>query len=184
MIALLRLVGIGNAALWFGSTVFVTLAVGPSFFSDLMAVFGWPKTGLLAKYYAGTVAQMVIERYFIVHYWCGAIALTHLVAGWFYGGRALQRWSLYWVLALLSLGLAGGFWVQPKLHQLHRTMYGWARGATPAQVEQARKSFGTWHGIAQMANLAMLAGLAVHLWQVTQPTGPARFTGRTKFGLG
>ncbi|MCL5099386.1 MAG: DUF4149 domain-containing protein [Candidatus Omnitrophica bacterium] len=183
MIALLRLVGTVNAALWFGGTLFFTLILGPAFFSDMLTLFGWPKTGMLARYYAGAVAQMMIERYFIIQYCCGAIALAHLAVERLYTGRVLRRSTLYLVVGLFGLGLAGGLWLQPRMRQLHQTMYGLSGPVTPAQAEQARRAFGIWHGISQSANLVSLAGLVIYLWQVTRPGGAQRPGGRTKFGL-
>jgi hypothetical protein len=37
--------------------------------------------------------------------------------------------------------------------------------STPAQREQAGKTFGAWHGVSQSANLLMTIGLLAFFWQ-------------------
>lgn len=181
MTAWFRLIGIGNAALWFGTTLFFTFVVGPAFFSnEMLSLFGWPKTGQLAKYYSGAVAQIILERYFIVHYICGGIALVHLMIEWLYTGRPWKKITLLIILCMLSLSLSGGMWIQPKLQRLFRTMYGGA----PQQVEEARRVFKVWHGVSQGINLLLLGGTLAVLWQISREPEGLRYSNRVKFGLG
>lgn len=172
MIVFLRLLGITNAAIWFGAAIFLTFGVGPAFFSaDMLSI--------LPRSHAGAAAQIVLERYFVLQYWCGGIALAHLSGEWLYAGRPLRRWVLYLVLGLIGLGLEGGLVMQPKLQKLHLEIYGVR--STPQQREQAGKSFKAWHAVAQMANLLVTLGLFVHLLQVTAFTAPGRFLNVNKF---
>ncbi len=166
MIDILRFVGIANAAVWFGSGIFFTLAVGPAFFSDSML-------NLLGRPHAGAAAQIVLERYFLLHQICGAVALVHLLAEWIYMGRPLKRLTLFLIGGLLILGFLGGYGLQPKLQALHRTMY--APGPSTEQREEAGKSFKTLHGVSQILNLVVMGGVLVYLWRVTTPTSSYRF---------
>src|SRR5207247_3593120 len=152
--------------MWFGASIFFTFSVGPAFFSDKMI-------GLLTRPYAGAAAQIVIERYFFFHEMCGVIALTHLVGEWLYMGKPLQRLTLWLLLGIATLGLLGGYSLQPKLRTLHRAMYG--PGSTPQQVDQARHSFKLWHATSQALNLVILCGVAVYLWRVTTPGSGYRY---------
>ena len=167
----LRFVGVVNAAIWFGAAIFFTLGAGPAFFSAEMKQ-------LLTLPYAGAAAQIVIARYFVLQQCCGAIALVHLFAEWIYMGRPLERIMLGLVIGLFSLGLIGGFWLQPKLQRLHLTKY---RGATVEQRERAAKSFGAWHGVSQTMNLLMTGALLYYLWRLTNPKSPSRFVRPAKF---
>lgn len=177
VIGFLRFVGVVNAAIWFGSAVFFTFVGGPAIFSAEM-------TRLLGTeafpYYSGAIAQVFLERYFILHHVCGTIALVHLGAEWLYLGRPVARIRLWVVLGILGLGLLGGFWLQPKLQALHR-----ARHRSPAVTEQqqAARSFRLWHSTAQSANLAMILGILFYLWRVSNPGSPERrwFVGAGKF---
>jgi hypothetical protein len=184
VIGFLRFVGVANAAVWFGAAVFFTAVVGPGLFSpDVFKLFGWPGTGETARYWAGSVALVLVERYFRLHLICGVIALTHLVLEWGLIRRPLRRGLLVLGMALLGLSLVASFWLQPKMRQLHWTMYGGGGKVTVVQAKRARSTFYMWHGIAQAGNLAALAGLTVYLWRLTLPAASPRFVTQTKFHL-
>jgi hypothetical protein len=159
-------VGVANAAVWFGASIFFTVFVAPGFFSDKMI-------RLLTRPYAGDAAQIIFERYFLLHQLCGILALVHLVAEWLYMGKPLQRMTLWLLLSIFALGLAGGYGLQPKLQRLHRVMYG--PGASGPQQVAARQSFKLWHTASQALNLAIIAGVAVYLWRVTTPGSGYRY---------
>ena len=166
MIGFLRIVGVANAAVWFGASIFFTFSVGPAFFSDRMIQ-------LLTRPYAGAAAQIVIERYFLFHQICGAIALAHLVAEWLYMGKPLQRLTLWLLLGIAVLGLVGAYSLQPRLKELHRTIY--VPGLPAGQVDQAKRSFRVWHGVSQAINLVVISGVTVYLWRVTTPGSGYRY---------
>ncbi|MBI3415285.1 MAG: DUF4149 domain-containing protein [Verrucomicrobia bacterium] len=172
VILVLRVVGLLNAAVWLGAAIFFTMVAAPAFFSPEM-------THLLGRAYSGAAAQIVVKRYFIFHLVCSAVAIAHLVLEWLYCGKPLHRWLLYMLLGVLGAALLGGFVLTPKMKQLHYVMY--ARGVTPAQQTQARSTFGLLHGLSQVGNLAVLAGLLVYFWQVNNPNTPMRFFSGTKF---
>jgi hypothetical protein len=172
VIAFLRFAGLINAGVWLGGAVFFTIAAAPAFFSDEML-------GLIGRPHAGAAAQIVLERYFRVQYWCGAIALAHLGGEWLYAGRNPPRLALSLVLAVFGAGLVGGLWLQPKLKALHLTIYGVR--STPADAEAARASFRVWHGVSQGANLLVIAGLVGYVWRLANPDDPTRFRSMNKF---
>ncbi len=165
----LRFLIIANAAVWFGSAIFFTFAVGPAFFS--------PESKELFQgaypYYSGAVAQLVIERFFKCQQVCGFIALGLLVADKFYTNRPLDR-ALGWLVAvLLGLSLASGYWLLPYMKKLHTTKY--AQMSTPAQREFAATRFSRWHGASQAGNLFVMLGLLLYLRRVTTPPETQRF---------
>src|SRR5436190_8946410 len=107
VIAFLRFIGIVNAAVWFGAALFFSFGIAPAFFTpEMKRLFG--------DFYCGLIAQAVLERYFVLHYCCGALALVHQLAEWVYLGKALQRFTFGLLLAILTLSLTGGLWFQPK----------------------------------------------------------------------
>jgi hypothetical protein len=178
----LRFIGIVNAAVWFGSVFYFTLVAGPGLFSaDMLQLFGGAGSGSAAKYWAGSVAQVLLSRYYNLNLICGSVAIGHLLAEWVLTGRPMRRRLLILILVIFSFGLTVGFWLQPKMHQWHWTMYGIGGKVTVVQAEKARRSFHTWHGIAQLANLMVLGGLTVVLWQLTEPVPTPRFMSQTKF---
>jgi hypothetical protein len=166
VIGFLRIIGILNAALWFGGSIFLTFFVGPAFFSE-------PMVELLTKPYAGAAAQIVLERYFTLQIVCGLVAFAHLVAESLYLSRPIFRWSLSLVAAIFVLALVGGYGIQPKLKQLHLQMYS---PETTDEIKAAsRKSFGLWHGISWIANIAALGGITVYLFRITRQGDNSRY---------
>jgi hypothetical protein len=167
--ALLRFLGILNAAVWCGSAIFLTVG--------LPAVFSPGLQTLLTKPGVGFAAEAIVARFFMLQYWCGAIALVHLLAEWIYGGRPVRRLNLALVLGLLALALAGGLWAQPKMNTLHQIKY---FGKKPDLQEEATKAFALWHGASESVNLLVIGGLILYLWRVSGPPEGPRFGGISK----
>jgi hypothetical protein len=166
---LLRFVGILNAAVWCGSAIFLTIG--------LPAVFSPELKKLLTEPGVGFAAEAVVARFFVLQYWCGAIALAHLLAEWLYGGHRVRRLNLALVLGMLALALAGGLWASPKMRTLHEVKY---FGRTAEQQAQAAKAFARWHGAAESVNLLVMGGLIIYLWRVSGPPEGPRFGGFSK----
>jgi len=162
-------VGILNAAVWCGSAIFLTIG--------LPALFAPGLKKLLTEAGVGFAAEAVVARFFVLQYWCGGIALAHLLAEWMYCGRPARRLNLALVLGLLALALAGGWWAQPKMRTLHEIKY---FGKTSEQQAQAAKAFAQWHGAAESVNLLVMAGLILYLWRVSGPQEGPRFGGFSK----
>jgi Domain of unknown function (DUF4149) len=176
MIGFLRFVGITNAAIWLGTTVFYTVAAGPAMGSaDMHALLG-PK---YFPYFSGAVAQIVLVRYFHFQLVCAIIALLHVLGEWVYLGRASHRRWLGLLIVLFGFSLLGSVWLGPKLTQLHRAQH--RLNATPREREAATKSFHLWRGVFQAVNVLMIGGVAVCLWRVTNPPNELRFVGSPKF---
>jgi hypothetical protein len=166
----LRLVGIINAAIWFGAALFFAAGILPAVFSsDMHSVFN--ETGD-NTYYSGSVAILLFRRFFVLQIICGLVAMLHLLAEKFYQGRAFPRIGGGLVLVMLALYLLGGLWLQPKMENLRHIRY---FGQTQEQKDHARHSFGIWHGISLGINFLILGGLLGHLVRVSQPVGPARY---------
>ena len=161
---ILRFVGILNAAVWCGSAIFLTIGLPALFSPELKTLLTVPGTGF--------AAEAVLGRFFALQYWCGAIAVAHLLAEWLYFGRPARRWNLMLVTAMLEVALAGGLWLQPKMQNWHKIKY---FGATTELQAQAGKSFALWHAASETANLLVIAGLVLHLWRVSRPPESPRF---------
>ncbi len=177
MIVLLRFICIFNLAVWFGAGIFFTVGVAPALFSDEMK-------GLLQQSYpvlSGRLAFLLISRYYLLHYWCGGLALIHQLAERFYLGKPLQRLTVGLLIGLCALSLLGGLWLQPKLKKLHAAWHGRSELYSPAQRMQAETSFYTWHKVAFFFNLLVLGGTGVYLWRVANPLDTPRFVPTGKF---
>lgn len=172
----LRFVGLLNAAIWFGAAVFFTFGAGPAMFSSATRALLGPQN---FPYYSGAMAQIIISRFFWWQIVAGFIAIVVLVCENLYCGRPLKNFWFALVIVLFSLTLVGGFSLQPALKSLHREKYSMQLSAE--KREAAAKSFRAWHGTAQLINLLMLAGIAVHLWRVANPSEATRFVNTSKF---
>jgi hypothetical protein len=191
VILAIRFIGVLNAAIWLGSAVFFTFAAAPAFFSTDAKALGIP------PFYTGSMAQLVLARYFQVQYVCGLIAVAHLLAEWVYLGRALQRFTFSLLVGLLCLGFAGGLWLQPKLKRLNLVRYSMSETKpnqtnsvtifkpVPIPYEErvaAEKAFRSWHPVSIAFNVVVLAGLLFYFWRVTHPPDDLRFVSTpTKF---
>lgn len=179
MLSFLRFFGVTVAAVWFGSTIFFTFFAGPAFFTEEMKKLFPPP-------YNGAIAELVISRYFVLHYVCGLLALAHLGAEWMYSGKVPPRLTVWLVGGVLGLSLLGGLWLQPKLKELQRVKYAdhYRYTATAPQREAAAKSFGLWHGVSQAMNLVMLLSLWLYLARVIHTGEAPRFVSPiNKFGI-
>jgi hypothetical protein len=174
----LRFAGILNAAIWLGAAIFFTCGIGPAVFSqDMRDVLHLAREPDF-RFYAGGVALVFIKRYFILQYVCGAVALLHLGAERFYLGRKAGRAVAAFLIVIFALGLAGGFWLQPKMQVLRQAKYS---APTPEQKEQAGRSFDIWHGVSQAGNLGIMLGLVFYLVHVTRPAEAGRYNSMSKF---
>jgi hypothetical protein len=176
VIVLLRLVGVINAAVWFGAAVFLTFVVAPVFFTPVLKEN-------IGEVWPGVIAQMVFERFFVLQYICSIVAFVHMFAEWLYLGKPLNRLTTSVLVGLLLIVFAGGLWLVPRLKHLHEVKYGYRRGAgaTQAQRDQAGKNFRTLHGIARTFDILALCGLAIYVFRLTTPPNGPRFTPATKF---
>jgi hypothetical protein len=130
-------------------------------------------------YFSGAIAEILIARYFNLQLICSIIAVLHLLAEWLYLGRFPQNSRLALLLGLCLAVMAGGYWLQPRMKALHSVMYA---AHQPAQVrDSARRSFRAWHGVSMSVNLLVVAGLAVYLWRVANPSDETRFVSAVKF---
>ena len=165
MQAALRYVGVLNAAVWLGATVFFTFGAGPAIFSDEAAAF-------LPRAYRARMAELVIARLIVLQQVCGLVALGLFLAESIRAGRLVRRLALGVVSALFLTSLLAGFWLAPKMHSLQQVRY--SARSTPEQQAAAGRSFNLLHGLSQTVNLFVLAGLLFHLAQVTRtPDTPA-----------
>ena len=141
-----------NAAVWFGAGLFLTVVVGPNFFSPAV-------TDLVGRQNAGLIAQSLLAKYFVLQGVCTVVALALQLRP--DGDSARVRRSRWGLAVVLTLVCVGGFWLQPKLVELNRQRY----AATTSAEERSilARQFGMWHGVSQVGNLLVLIGAFAHL---------------------
>lgn len=168
----IRFVGVLNAAVWVGAAIFFTVAVGPAFFSAEMHSF-------LPPAYAGRAAEVMITRYFLLQNWCAGVALLHVLLEYVYSGRLAEKSTVALIGTFLGISLIGGFWLEPKLHELQVIKY--SPHTSPAQKAEAAATFGALHGVSQGVNLLVIVGLLCYFWRITRPLAADRFPILEKF---
>ena len=171
MLAALRFVGLINVAVWLGAGVFFMFGVAPAVFSaEMKAIF--------PEYYVGTVAQILIARYFKFSFACGVIALAHYVLETVWMRRPFRKSALATILVPLALVTAATFVVQPRMRTLFQMRH---RAPTEEQRADAKRQFGILHGAAQVMNVVSLFCIAGCAWRIGNPPETPRFVGAPKF---
>lgn len=176
MISFLRLIGILNAAIWLGGSVFYTVVASPAVKSVEMAAVLDPKN---APYFSPAIDHVVLSSYFQFSIACALIALLHLCLEWLYLGRPSRKFSFSLLAGLLLYSLIGSNLVQPRLEVAHKVRY--TANAQPASRQLAVKSFKTWRVIFNVTNTLAIGGLFVFFWRLTNPPATPRFVSSVKF---
>jgi hypothetical protein len=176
VIGFLRFVGILNAAVWFGAAIFFTFWSGSAPFSSEMKALLGPQN---YPYFSGAIAQILIARYFNLQFTCSIVAILHLLAEWLYLGRFPRNSRLILLLGLCLVVALGGYWLQPRMKALYAVKY--AQNQPLPVRESAGRSFRTWHAFSMGVNFLVVAGLAVYLWRVANPSDEMRFVSAAKF---
>jgi hypothetical protein len=139
-----------NAGIWTGAGLFLTAAVGPTFFQPAV-------TDLIGREKAGLIAQLVLAKYFTLQTVCSSAAvLLHMARP---GGLAARR-HLIALLGLLVLTQIGGFWLQPKLKALNQERY--APEVSAGRRTEVIATFRRLHGVSQAGNLLVVIGSLIH----------------------
>ncbi len=167
MIGLLRFVGLVNAAVWLGATVFFLLGAQPAAVSTEMQNLLGPKS---YPFFSIALAQLLASRYFHLCLACSIVALLHLMAEWLYLGRYPHRFWLVLIFGLCLAAMLQSYWIQPRVREWHRLQF-----THPEQRENAQRGYRTWQTMAQCLNYLVLGGLIVYLWRVANPAEPTRF---------
>jgi hypothetical protein len=175
VIGVLRFVGVLNAAVWFGAAVCFTFAGVPGIASREMQTL----LGTNYPYYSEAIGHIISARFFRVQLFCALIAVLYLTGEWLYLGKYPRRLWLGLLLGLCSVCLINGFWLQPKLNELHVLRYGLK--TPPPQRQVAADAFMAWHNVSVVLNLISVAGLGIYFWRMVNPPDPTRFMSAVKF---
>lgn len=156
----MRFAGLLTVAVWLGATVFLTFGAGPAFFSPAMLE-------IMPRYHAGRAAQVVLESFFTFQLICSWLAALLMIVDWATTGRLPKRWAIGLLAFLLGLILVGGTVIQPRLRGWHAIMY--APNTSVEEKAAASAHFRRWHGVSQVGNVIVLAGVVVYFWTLTAP---------------
>jgi hypothetical protein len=176
VIGVLRFIGLINAAIWLGGTVFFVLFAEPAIFSRAMFSLLEAKN---FPYFSEAIAQIIASNYYYFHFICAVIAVLQQLAEWLYLGRPGRKVSFGILVGLLVLGLIGNHVVLPKLKAFHKERH--QVNVPPAEREAAARSFNAWRIADRLLDLCMIGGLIVFVWRAANPSDTLRFVGSVKF---
>ncbi|MFO1486909.1 MAG: DUF4149 domain-containing protein [Verrucomicrobiota bacterium] len=175
MIAFLRFVGLINAAIWLGAAVFLFAVAGPASLSPemerLLGARNFP-------FFSGAFAHVLMSRYFVLVSLTAVIALAHLLSEWLYMGRPARKLSAILLGGLIALVLVSGWWIEPRMNQLHKVRHS---SSSVVERESAAKAYRWWHAAFQFLHVTMIGGLIVYSWRVANPSDAPRFISSVKF---
>ena len=172
--------GVMNATVWLGAGVFFTFIIWPAFSSDaLMNIFG--RFGRLAGEMYGTATFLeLLDRYFLVNCYCGAIALFHLFVDWMYTGKPFKKSTGGLLLALMLVGGLGGYhWLKPILMKNHVTRF--TPNVPAAEREEAKDGYTVVKWFTGVVNVFVIAGIGFYTWRLTQMPSAPRFNSAARF---
>lgn len=182
MTGVLRFAGLLIAAIWLGGALYFSFAAGTLPFSPemkaLVGKMGDANAGFQA-YFIGAAAQLGVARYFKFQLICCILALAQLAVEWMYQERRGRKSLLAMLLVILGLTLLGDIALLPKMKELHAIKY--APNYPAVQRDAAAGSFKRWHAASQVANLFVLGGLVVYLFNMSRPPDMARFVRPPQF---
>ena len=165
-----------NAAVWFGAAVFFVFGAAPASSStemrELIGANNFP-------FFSGAIGNLVAVRFGRCCLACSAVALLYLIAEWLYFGKYPSKKWLALVFGLVFLGCLRGFFIQPTLARLNTVEHG--RATPPQQRESVARSLHTWVSVGRSLDLLLVAGFAVYLWRVGNPSDSMRFLEAGKF---
>ena len=167
-----RFLGITNAAVWLGATVFYVFLVEPLLWSTMPE--RW-----VGRPLAGAIAHLVGEDFYRLQVVCAVIALVHLLVDWLHFARPVNRIVLGLLTGGLCLGLLGGSLLLPHLKLLHAVRY--AKTSEEPNRDRAARNYRVWNAVAWTANLFVVGGLLVYVWRVANPRETPRYYSTPKF---
>jgi len=178
VIRYIRIIGLFNAAIWFGMAVFFTAGVSPTFFSHkILSLFGG-ENSLYSRAYAGAVNVTVLEKYYYWHYICGVIAFCHLVFEWLFGGYLISRFKPSLLVLICSINLICGIFLMPPLKKFQLQKYDLK--APPTLREAASSSFKTLHLISYSLNLVVIVSTGLYFYNFTNHINEQRLVIKDK----
>lgn len=176
MIGFLRFIGLMNAAVWLGTTVFFAFGSWPACFSTGMLTV--LRASAPDTYYPGAIAQVIMGRFYMISLACAVVALLHFLCQWLYMGRPSRKFSSVLVISLFVITLVGSNALAPALTRLNRHRFA---AAQPAERQSATRRYQILRGVEEAFNILMIGGLVVYTWRIANPSDTLRFVSPVKF---
>lgn len=172
MLSVLRIIGISNAALWFGSSLLFLISIRTGFQSVAM-------TELLPGPFAEAAMHLIMAKYLNVVVACSLIAVIQLWAEQWYRGRPIFRLRLSILLSLIGLSLILKWAVFPAMKKQHLRAH--KPSATAEDQQTGARAYRTWKTGFYFIHLIVLGGAFSHLMYISQGQSDYRVVGVQQF---
>ncbi|MBT5925787.1 MAG: hypothetical protein HOH33_04120 [Verrucomicrobia bacterium] len=172
MLPVLRILGIANAALWFGATMLFLICFRTGFQSpDMIQLLPGP--------FAEAALHVIMKSYLSVLLFCSVVSVIQLWAEQWYTGRPIFRLRLSILLSLVVFSCLLKWGIFPVMQKQH------VRAHQPnANTENQRnggKAYRSWKTGFHFVHLIIVGGSLSHLLYISQGERGYRVLGVQQF---
>jgi hypothetical protein len=188
----LRFLGLLNAGVWLGSSIFMVIVALTIFTTkDFEVILPTPPATTddekPANPRKGLAGQALFKRHFTMAYACAGLALAVLLLHWRVAEPHFPKARFGLLTVIIALTLGGGLWLTPRLGELLEKKYPEVFNATqmrdPAlagrlkkEAAQAAADHQRLHRISEIASLATMAALVLYFAMLCRRENKRRIT--------
>jgi hypothetical protein len=158
VLPLLRIIGIANAALWFGATLLFLICIRSGFQSPEMVE-------LIPEPFAAAAMHVLLKHYIDLILLCALVALFQLCAIQWYQGRPIFRLRIGILIFLIIISALLKWNIYPMMQKHHLKAH--QAGASNEDQRQGSKAYRTWKTGFYFLHLIILGGSLSHLLHVS-----------------
>ena len=158
VLPLLRIIGIANAALWFGATLLFLICIRSGFQSPEMVE-------LIPEPFAAAAMHVLLKHYIDLILICALVALLQLCAIQWYQGRPIFRLRIGVLIFLIIISALIKWNIYPMMQKHHLKAH--QAGSSNEEQRQGSKAYRTWKTGFYFLHLIILGGSFSHLLNVS-----------------
>jgi hypothetical protein len=158
VLPLLRIIGIANAALWFGATLLFLICIRSGFQSPEMVE-------LIPEPFAAAAMHVLLKHYIDLIFICAWVALLQLCAIQWYQGRPVFSLRMGFLIFLIIISALLKWNIYPMMQNHHLKAH--QTGASNEDRRQGSKAYRTWKTGFYFLHLIILGGSFSHLIHVS-----------------
>jgi hypothetical protein len=168
----LRIIGIANAALWFGASLFFLVCIRGVFQSEeLMRLVPHP--------FSEASMHVLLGSYLTLLTICSLVAMGQHWAEQWYAGRPVFQLKMGVLLTLVVVNMVIKWVIFPSMTQQHLRAY--RPSATQQDLQEGARAYRMWKTGFHFVHLFVVIGSFSHLMSVTQRHSSYRELGMYQF---
>jgi hypothetical protein len=172
VLPVLRIIGIANAALWFGATLLFLICIRSGFqSSEMIELFPGP--------FSAAAMHILLKHYLNVIFACSLIAALQMWAIHWYQGRPIFQLRISILAALILLSALLKWGIFPTMQTQHISAH--QTGASAEDQRKSAKAYRTWKTGFYFIHLIILGGSLSHLLYISQGESRYRELGVQQF---